>query len=140
MSAVTGYDPYKIVTYPLESILYPSPASPQIGLVVGKGTSVTAAPTVVNQPISNAVMSGALPFYEKNALNIGTLDWLDAQKRSGQQLNPGVIPAGFNPPVFNWVKPEPEKSNLWVYWAVGGVLGLVVVALFVYFFVLKKRK
>lgn len=138
MSAVTGYDPYKIVTYPLESILFPSPASPQIGLVVGRGTSQTAAPQVVNQPIANTVMSGALPFYERNALSIGTLDYLDAQKRSGRQLN--VTPPGFSPPVFSWIKPEPEKSNLWVYWAVGGTIGLVIVGLLVYFFVLKKKK
>lgn len=142
MSSLTGRNPYVIQTYPLTNVLQGGATDPMIGFVTSQGSSPLYSNTQTNIPISNAVMSGALPFYERNALSTGTLDFLQSMNRRGiQSFNP---PPAFRPgspftPLVSTIAPEPPKSKKWLWYLVGGIVGLVVLGFLLYFFWWKRR-
>ena len=141
MSSITGRDPYIIQTYPLTNVLQGGATNPMLGFVTSPGSSPLLSRTQTNIPISNAVMSGALPYYDRSALQTGTLDFLTSmQKRGIQAINP---PPAFRPtnpftPLVSTVSGEPPKDRTWLWILLGSVAVLIILTL-VYFFYIRKR-
>lgn len=143
MSSITGKDPYTILTYPLSSVLTMGTDQPQIGFTYPGGTDPLRGIVHSNIPISNTVMSGALPYYEKNTMSTATLDYLQSRN---QMQKMGMIPqlnqrpAAFTPPLFSYQNPPVKQGPNWVLWVIGGLFALVLIGLIVYFFYLRRRK
>jgi hypothetical protein len=144
MSSLSGKDPYKILTYPLSSVLTMGTDAPQIGFTYPNvGGDPLSAVVSSNIPISNAIMSGALPYYEKNTLGTATLDYLQSRnqmQRMGMIPQLNQRPVAFTPPLFSYQNaPSAKKPRNWVLWVIGGLFALVLVGLIVYFFYLRRR-